>query len=133
MPLSGKTGSMNADMPAAWFLNAQIPRTVQYGACSCWDSGCGEWDIFEVLDSGNTRAKSTVHGNISGGDSNYFDRPTDGTVKIAVVFNADETAGYIRVLDDDTFFNQSMAQDVIASYCGSHFKDQGPVSIFSLS
>jgi hypothetical protein len=33
-----------ADEPAIWMLNAQIPRTTQYGPsdCSCWESGCGE-------------------------------------------------------------------------------------------
>lgn len=30
MPNSGKTG-FNMDMPAAWMLNSQIPRTEQYG------------------------------------------------------------------------------------------------------
>jgi len=43
MPMDGKTG-FNADMPSIWMLNAQIPRTLQYGdaSCSCWESGCGE-------------------------------------------------------------------------------------------
>jgi hypothetical protein len=48
------SGSMNADMPAIWLLNAQVPRCGQYVAseCSCWTSGCGEFDIFEVLTTG---------------------------------------------------------------------------------
>lgn len=43
MPHDGKTG-FNGDMPSIWMLNAQIPRTIQYGNpdCSCWESGCGE-------------------------------------------------------------------------------------------
>lgn len=43
MPMDGKTG-FNGDMPAVWMLNANIPRTAQYGpkGCSCWESGCGE-------------------------------------------------------------------------------------------
>lgn len=43
MPMDGTSG-FNADMPAIWMLNAQIPRTLQYGnaACSCWITGCGE-------------------------------------------------------------------------------------------
>ena len=46
MPMDGTSG-FNADMPAIWMLNAQIPRTLQYGnaACSCWESGCGEFDV----------------------------------------------------------------------------------------
>lgn len=54
MPDDGTSG-WNQNMPAIWALNAKVPRTQQYGACSCWDSGCGEFDIFEVLDPGNTR------------------------------------------------------------------------------
>jgi len=46
LPQDGQTG-FNANMPAAWFLNGQIPRTLQYGKpeCSCWTSGCGEVDV----------------------------------------------------------------------------------------
>ena len=115
MPLTGVTG-WNRDMPAVWILNAQIPNTIQYGKaeCSCWESGCGEWDIFEVLDAGNTRCKSTIHGNISGGDSNYFDRPVDSTVKVAVIFDADNSAGHIVVLPDDTTFDQTLTDDQVA-------------------
>lgn len=54
MPNDGTSG-WNQNMPAIWALNAKVPRTQQYGACSCWDSGCGEFDIFEVLDPGNIR------------------------------------------------------------------------------
>ena len=117
MPVTGATG-WNKDMPAAWILNAQIPNTVQYGKaeCSCWESGCGEWDVFEVLDAGNMRCKSTVHGNISGGDSNYFDRPVDSTVKVAVVFDGDNSAGHIVVLPDETSFDQTLTDAQVAGY-----------------
>ena len=85
MPLTGSTG-FNKDMPSIWILNAQIPRTLQYDLtssssnqqpCSCWSSGCGEFDVFEVLDSGNTKMKATWHGDKAGGSSYFFDRPTD--------------------------------------------------------
>lgn len=117
MPLTGVRG-WNKDMPAAWILNAQIPNTLQYGRaeCSCWESGCGEWDIFEVLDSGNTRCKSTIHGNVAGGDSNYFDRPVDKTVKVAVIFDAEESAGHIVVVPDDTFFNETVSDAQVAGF-----------------
>ncbi|KAK2759080.1 target of Sbf [Arachnomyces sp. PD_36] len=110
MPITGKTG-WNEDMPALWMLNAQIPRTLQYGKaeCSCWESGCGEWDIFEVLDSGNTRCKSTLHGNISGGDSNYFNRPADKTIKAAVVYDGLSSTGHIKILDDATEFGETLS------------------------
>lgn len=117
MPLTGKQG-WGQDMPAIWTLNAQIPNTLQYGeaTCSCWASGCGEWDIFEVLDSGNTKAKSTFHGSPSGGDSNYFVRPTDSTMKAAVVFDGDSNSGHIVVLPDDTVLDDSITNDVVASW-----------------
>ena len=110
MPLTGSVG-WNRDMPAAWILNAQIPRTVQYGReeCSCWKTGCGEWDIFEVLDSGNTRCKSTLHADVSGGDSNYFERPTENTVKVAVLFDREGSKGDIVVLPDVTDFAEVLS------------------------
>jgi hypothetical protein len=45
MPMDpGTHGGFESDMPAIWMLNAQIPRTTQYGpdTCNCWTSGCGE-------------------------------------------------------------------------------------------
>lgn len=124
MPITGAT-DWNQDMPAAWILNAQIPNTVQYGSaqCSCWESGCGEWDIFEVLDSGNTRCKSTVHGNISGGDSNYFERPVDSTVKVAVIFDGDNSAGHIVVIPDETAFEQTLTDAQVAAYVNKDGSD----------
>ncbi|PGG98570.1 hypothetical protein AJ79_08823 [Helicocarpus griseus UAMH5409] len=109
MPLTGKTG-WNEDMPAAWMLNAAIPRTLQYGKaeCSCWKSGCGELDVFEILDSGNMRAKSTLHGNVAGGDSNYFNRPTSGPITVAVVFNSESSSAHIKVLDESFEFKPTM-------------------------
>jgi len=74
--MDGTTG-FNADMPSIWMLNAQIPRTLQYGnaQCSCWESGCGELDIAEGLFSGSTYLKSTLHANTPGGDSDYLVHP----------------------------------------------------------
>lgn len=108
-------------MPAFWMLNAQIPRTLQYGKaeCSCWKSGCGEFDIIEVLDAGNMRAKSTLHGNISGGDSNYFNRPTEGTITVAVVFNGETNSAHIKVLDDDVDFPAVIDADKVTNFCAS--------------
>lgn len=115
MPLSGATG-FNADMPAAWILNAQVPRTLQYGQCSCWDSGCGEFDIFEVLDSGNQKCKSTWHGVNSKGDSNWFQRPISGTKKAAVVFDGDASTAHIVLLPDDTDFSTSIADTTVSGF-----------------
>ncbi|KAF2836376.1 hypothetical protein M501DRAFT_980460 [Patellaria atrata CBS 101060] len=114
MPDDGRVG-WNENMPAIWTLNAQIPRTLQYGdaSCSCWTSGCGEFDLFEVLDSGNTRCKSTYHGPVhnQGGDSNYFVRPTSKTIKAAMVMH--EGSIHIEILDDDTTFGASKSTSSI--------------------
>ena len=106
MPLTGNTG-FNGDMPAYWIMNAQITLTAQYGQnqnCSCWSSGCGELDVFEVLDSGNTRCKSTLHMWPAGGSSDYFERPINGTIKVAVVFYGKGEMATIQLLDDIVAF-----------------------------
>ena len=73
-------GSHEGDGPAFWLLNANIPRTEQYG-CSCWTTGCGEFDVAEALHSGSAYLKSTLHSNTPGGDSDYLMRPTVGAMK----------------------------------------------------
>lgn len=90
----GSEYTANHDMPAIWLLNAQIPRTLQYGleSCSCWSSGCGEMDLFEVLTAGSDKMKATIHdkqGNNGGGPSDYFSRPTSGTMSAAVIFEGE--------------------------------------------
>src|ERR1700738_2270785 len=96
MPSTADSG-FKGDMPAFWFLNAEIPRTLQYGLpeCSCWTTGCGELDIFEVLVAGSNYLTSTLHtwqgtGNQygGGGTSNYFMRPTSSMMTAAIVFSA---------------------------------------------
>ncbi|KAF1959296.1 hypothetical protein CC80DRAFT_490251 [Byssothecium circinans] len=121
----GSDQGMLSDAPAWWFLNAAIPRILQYGndrnniPCSCWSTGCGEFDAFEILGRGEMRAKSTIHrqGNTEGGDSNYFLRPVGKTIKFAVVFhNWNITA---RVLDDSFNFEEGLSQakiDEILAY-----------------
>ncbi|RYP24941.1 hypothetical protein DL765_000169 [Monosporascus sp. GIB2] len=115
MPDTGTSG-WNLNMPAAWLLNAAIARTGQYSACSCWkgdkDSpiagGCGEADIFEVLASGDKKAKSTFHFAHALGDSHYFDRPVDKSIKLAVVFHAASSTTSIKILDDNYNFATSL-------------------------
>ncbi|KAM7208089.1 target of Sbf [Naviculisporaceae sp. PSN 640] len=90
------------DMPAIWMLNARIPLTSQYHACSCWASGCGEFDVVEVLDPGNDKAKTTFHAVAGGGDGNYFARPVKDTVTVAVVFDGEAGAVSVKVLSGQT-------------------------------
>ncbi|KAL8988327.1 MAG: hypothetical protein Q9177_002579 [Variospora cf. flavescens] len=115
MPATGKTG-FNGDMPGIWLLNAQIPLTSQYGtnpSCSCWTSGCGEFDLFEVLDSGNHRCKSTLHMAPAGGSSDYFKRPENDNIKAAVLFLGSNESARIQVLDDGQDFDEALAAKII--------------------
>jgi len=97
MPHDGAAGA--ADMPAVWLLNALIPRTQQYGACSCWanTAGCGELDLFEVLTPGDARCVTSLHGSQAGGDADYFARPTAGTLKAAVVMSGEQA--HVKILN----------------------------------
>ncbi|KAL1302318.1 hypothetical protein AAFC00_002731 [Neodothiora populina] len=87
------------NQPAIWMLNALIPRTQQYGSCTCWGNtnGCGELDIFEVLTKGETRMTSSIHGNQASGDSDYFAGPMSGTIKAAIVL--DNQRFHIKILN----------------------------------
>ncbi len=117
MPDDGKRGNKfeNPSMPAIWLLNAKIPLTGQYVAdksCSCWDSGCGEFDLFEVLDPGNKRCISAVHAKPhSDGNPNFFPRPTDKFITAAVVFTGGK--GHIKILDDNFDFASNLSSEEI--------------------
>ncbi|KAL9112022.1 MAG: hypothetical protein Q9227_003642 [Pyrenula ochraceoflavens] len=135
MPLSGKTDqSKNDDMPAIWSLNTRVPLTQQYGDCSCWKSGCGELDVWEVLDPGNNRTKATFHGGSdhSGGSSNWFDRPTSGTMKGAVVFDERSQSVHIYKLDDNFDFGPSLAKNVVDDWLTSAQEDTKKYGNFRL-
>ena len=115
MPMTNRTG-FNADMPAIWLLNAQIPLTSQYGEnpdCSCWTSGCGEFDLFEVLDSSNFRCKSTLHMAPAGGSSDWFQRPTGDSITAAIVFAGNNEVAAIRVLNQEQSFGESLSGTVV--------------------
>ena len=136
MPSDGGTTDDIYDpvnMPAIWMLNAQIPRTLQYGNsdCSCWETGCGEFDMFEVLSPGSTKAKSTLHGNKAGGDSNYFDRPEDNPIKVAMVMYDDNF--HVKVLDDSVEFPSVMDDATIDDILSSTSMASRLVSLFSLA
>lgn len=134
MPLDGNTDAdTNGDMPAIWLLNAQIPRTLQYGkaACSCWTTGCGEFDIFEVLAPGDLRCKSTLHGNVAGGDSDYVVRPTGSTIKAAVILNGSNI--HIKVLDDDFDISSSLDASTISDICSETLVQSLVTSLFALA
>jgi hypothetical protein len=118
MPLSNIRGGLNSDMPAAWMLNANIPRTQQYGSCSCWASGCGEFDVVEVLTPGEKRAKSTYQASNGLGDSNWFERPTNGPTRIAVIMDGRAGEVSVVVLDPTQSFDSEVTSDKAKSWLG---------------
>ncbi|ODV84480.1 hypothetical protein CANARDRAFT_29029 [[Candida] arabinofermentans NRRL YB-2248] len=124
MPTATDDATTNYDMPAIWLLNAKIPRTLQYGdsSCSCWSTGCGELDLFEILSSGSSKLISHIHdgqgdnGSSSGGggSQDYFARPTDSSMKAAAIFNDGEI--HIVVLDDDVSFDSDLDSDTVSEW-----------------
>lgn len=100
MPSDTNGNGYNQDMPAIWLLNAKIPRTLQYGlsTCSCWATGCGELDLFEVLSPGSDKMITHIHDGQGGGTQDFFQRPTDGIFRAVVIFNAsDKTIHLVQV------------------------------------
>ncbi|CDK28057.1 unnamed protein product [Kuraishia capsulata CBS 1993] len=106
------------NMPAIWLLNAQIPRTAQYpinSSCSCWSSGCGEFDIFEVMNSTeSSRFYSTIHDfqgiwDIGTGIpiQGYLERTPGSKMSGGVVFGSDGAATVF--LSNSTSFNSSIS------------------------
>ncbi|KAI3402513.2 TOS1 [Candida oxycetoniae] len=126
MPSDNSGSGFNVDMPAVWMLNAKIPRTLQYGdaSCSCWATGCGELDLFEILTAGSNKMISHLHDgqgaakqqtNIGGGGSqDYFARPVSGSFKAAVIFLGDEI--HVVQVDDSTVFGSSLDEATVNSW-----------------
>ena len=137
MPNDGQNASNPydpANMPAIWFLNAQIPRTLQYGPpdCSAWTTGGGEFDVFEVLTSGYTMAKSTIHANKAGGDSSYFVRPESGYIKLSVIMSGNNF--HLKTLDDDVSFDDVISSERLNGLVDSCMDaSNDKVSIYSLT
>ena len=125
MPRDSGSG-FNVDMSAAWFLNAQIPRTLQYGKpeCSCWTSGCGEFDVFEILSTGSDFLTSTIHtfqgtGTSFGGGgcADYILRPLSSYMKAAIIFSVSTQTMKIIVLDPSTSFDAGLADATVQNWC----------------
>lgn len=126
------------NMPAIWFLNAKVPRTSQYSSnssCSCWNSGCGELDVFEVLNgSYPLKLSATIH-DYQGTDSinygvaadGYFVRDTSNTMKGGVRFGSDGTIS-IFLLDE-----LSVDESIDASAVSSWISGAGTENTKSLS
>lgn len=136
MPFTGSRG-FNGDMPAIWLLNAQIPHTSQYGTnpnCSCWTTGCGEFDLFEVLNPGNFRCKTTLHMAPAGGCSDYFVRPSQRPITAAVVFSATRGVVSIRILEEaERVFEEVWEESMVEGWLNEAMDGEGEKwSMFNL-
>ncbi|XBW37261.1 hypothetical protein QEN19_002844 [Hanseniaspora menglaensis] len=130
------------DMPAIWLLNAQIPRQSQYPTnsnCSCWASGCGEFDIFEVINGTNTdKFLSTFHTfqgveSISTGltQDAYFERDTSGSMIGGVVF--DSNGNTISFMTDSLSFNESISASDLLDIISANKDDESSTALSSVS
>ncbi|MCJ1284927.1 target of Sbf [Xylographa opegraphella] len=119
MPASGQTGYLNADMPAFWLLNTQIVNQQQYGKCSCWATGCGEWDIHEILEAGATTGYASMHmgSNYAGTPPQGLPRPTSETMKIAAIVSGG--VAHVEVLSPNTPFGSTLSGAAVAGYINS--------------
>jgi len=124
MPRDSGSG-FNVDMSAAWFLNAQIPRTLQYGNadCSCWTTGCGEWDVFEILSTGSNYLTSTLHtwqgtGTQYGGGgcSDYIDRPLTSYMQAAIILSVEDMTMSIVVIEPIGDFGEGLDDSTVSSW-----------------
>lgn len=135
MPRDTAGSGISGDLPAIWLLNAKIARVAQYGTkggeCSCWPA-CGEFDVFEALtgtasEPARDMMKTHVHcaqGSTCGGNMDYFGRPLQDTIKMAVVLTGSNM--YVTKLDDKTTFDKVLPENLL-SEC------QKTQSIFALS
>ncbi|KAH3675667.1 hypothetical protein WICMUC_002584 [Wickerhamomyces mucosus] len=122
---TASSSASNPDMPAIWLLNAKIPRTLQYGSssCSCWSTGCGELDLFEILSESSEKLISHIHDGQGdngstyggGGSQDYFVRPTSSSLKAAVIFNSDKSIHIVQ-LDDSTSFSSGLDSTTVSSW-----------------
>ncbi|KAK6204464.1 putative TOS1-like glycosyl hydrolase-domain-containing protein [Scheffersomyces amazonensis] len=130
----------NYNMPAIWLLNANIPRTAQYSDnvnCSCWRSGCGEFDIFEVKNNTQSEVNqlfTTIH-DYQGTDdietglqiNGYIPRDTQGSMVGGVSFDSNGNA--IVWVSNSTTFDEVIS----ASDFNSWISSDGNAVVDSLS
>lgn len=116
------------NLPAIWLLNAHIPRTSEYPAnysCSCWDSGCGEFDIFEVMNTTDMyKFTSTLHtyqqtDNVQDGTQAqaWTDRTTHSEMVGGVVFDSNGTASVF--MSNQTSLDDTISASTLRSWLSS--------------
>ncbi|ONH67937.1 GPI-anchored protein 52 [Cyberlindnera fabianii] len=126
------------NMPAIWLLNSHIPRTSQYPSnenCSCWATGCGEFDIFEVMNTTEaTHLYSTIHDYQGSGDigtglvaPGWTKRQYDSTMLGGVVFGTDGTVSVF--LSNDTSFDQNISASDVSQWISSATTEDDETSL----
>jgi Tos1-like cell wall protein len=126
MPSSGLPNK-----PAIWFLNAQIPRVGQYLTGTCWLSGCGELDTFEILSPNNTRLIATLHDSTGRGFSDYFERPVELYTKAAVLMYNDSVT--IQILPSDFHIGTSISEAQIEQIQTDSEWESAPMAALKLA
>ncbi|KAK4229065.1 putative TOS1-like glycosyl hydrolase-domain-containing protein [Podospora fimiseda] len=115
------------DTPAIWLLNSKIPRTQQYGDCSCWEGGqgCGEFDVFEMLSAGEMKAVTSIKGAGDSGNqglSDWFQRPVDEDEGIKLAVGLDEEGGVMWISSlgkgDEKMFGSELTKEEVAKMMG---------------
>ncbi|SSD61686.1 related to Cell wall protein YJL171C [Saccharomycodes ludwigii] len=131
------------DMPAIWLLNSHIARTSQYPTnsnCSCWASGCGEFDIFEVMNgTQKNNFYSTFHtfqgtGVLGTGLQafGHVDRDTEDTMLGGVIF--DSVGNTLVFMNNETTFGSSIeVSDISALLNLEEEEEEDDVVVSSLS
>ncbi|KAH3679271.1 hypothetical protein WICMUC_001095 [Wickerhamomyces mucosus] len=125
------------NLPAIWLLNANIPRTSQYPSnenCSCWATGCGEFDIFEVMNQTEaTHFYSTIHdyqgtGDIGTGLQNHgwIQREYGSVMKGGVVFGTDGTVAVF--LSNSTSIDSTISGSDLLGWISTVSEDDGVVT-----
>lgn len=136
MPTEEKANSSTFeyyDMPAIWLLNDHIPRTSQYPTntnCSCWSSGCGEYDIFEVMNgTERNHLYSTFHTfqgieDLGTGiqSDGYIPRDTNSAMMGGVIF--DSNGNTISFVSNSTSFDESLTYNDVTNWLNSISKDE---------
>lgn len=125
------------NLPAIWLLNAHIPRTSQYPTnenCSCWATGCGEFDIFEVMNTTQSNHFFTTLHDYQGSDDigtgiaapGYTLRTPNAVMKGGVVFGTD--GNVIVFLSNDTSIDESISFSNLNSWISTATSDDGVVT-----
>jgi hypothetical protein len=85
---------------------------------------------MEVLDSGDTRCKTTFHSDFPGGSSDYIERPTADFIKVATIIHKESRTVTVKLLPNDTEIGESLTKEQVEGWINL---DSDPdMSIFNI-